>query len=47
MAFQIVDDALDFAPSSLTGKPEGGDVREGELTPPIFFYADLAGSGRA
>ena len=33
-------DALDFAPSSLTGKPEGGDVREGKLTPPIFFYAD-------
>ena len=40
MAFQIVDDALDFAPSSLTGKPEGGDVREGKLTPPIFFYAN-------
>ena len=40
MAFQIVDDALDFAPSSHTGKPEGGDVREGKLTPPIFFYAD-------
>ncbi len=40
MAFQIVDDALDFAPSSRTGKPEGGDVREGKLTPPIFFYAD-------
>ncbi len=39
MAFQIVDDALDFAPSSRTGKPEGGDVREGKLTPPIFFYA--------
>ncbi len=40
MAFQIVDDALDFAPSEKTGKPEGGDVREGKLTPPIFFYAD-------
>lgn len=40
MAFQIVDDALDFAPSDLTGKPEGGDVREGKCTPPIFFYAD-------
>lgn len=40
MAFQIVDDALDFAPSSRTGKPEGGDVREGKLTPPIFFYAE-------
>ncbi len=40
MAFQIVDDALDFAPSEHTGKPEGGDVREGKLTPPIFFYAN-------
>ena len=24
----------------MTGKPEGGDVREGKLTPPIFFYAN-------
>ena len=39
MAFQIVDDALDFAPSAQTGKPEGGDIREGKLTPPILFYA--------
>lgn len=38
MAFQIVDDALDFAPSEQTGKPEGGDIREGKFTPPIFFY---------
>lgn len=38
MAFQIVDDALDFAPTAATGKPEGGDVREGKLTPPIYFY---------
>ena len=40
MAFQIVDDALDFAPASQTGKPEGGDIREGKLTPPIFYYAE-------
>ncbi|MEG2139904.1 MAG: polyprenyl synthetase family protein [Bilophila sp.] len=38
MAFQLVDDALDFAPSAQTGKPEGGDVREGKCTPPISFY---------
>lgn len=38
--FQIVDDALDFAPSSLTGKPEGGDAREDKPTPPISFYAN-------
>lgn len=38
MAFQIVDDALDFAPETETGKPTGGDVREGKLTPPLRFY---------
>ncbi len=38
MAFQMVDDALDFAPESLTGKPSGGDVREGKLTPPVRLY---------
>lgn len=38
MAFQITDDALDFEPSSGTGKPEGGDVREAKFTPPIFYY---------
>ena len=43
MAFQVVDDILDFSPSEQTGKPEGGDIREGKLTPPIFYYlADLA-----
>ena len=40
MAFQIVDDALDFAPASQTGKPEGGDVREGKLTPPLYLYME-------
>ena len=39
-AFQIVDDALDFAPQSVTGKPSGGDVREGKLTPPLRMYRD-------
>ena len=38
MAFQMVDDALDFAPSELTGKPSCGDVREGKLTPPLRLY---------
>lgn len=38
MAFQIADDALDFEPSTNTGKPEGGDVREAKFTPPIFYY---------
>ena len=41
IAFQMVDDALDFSPSSLTGKPRGGDIREGKITPPLsLFLAD-------
>lgn len=40
MAFQMVDDALDFAPESVTGKPTGGDVREGKLTPPLRLHRD-------
>lgn len=38
MAFQIVDDALDFADETVTGKPTGGDLREGKLTPPLLRY---------
>ena len=38
MAFQLVDDALDFADSGETGKPTAGDVREGKLTPPLRLY---------
>lgn len=40
LAFQLVDDALDFAPESSTGKPRGGDLREGKLTPPLRLYRD-------
>lgn len=40
IAFQIVDDALDFAPTSQTGKPTGGDLREGKLTPPLRLYRE-------
>ncbi len=38
MAFQMIDDALDFAPMSQTGKPQGGDIREGKATLPILAY---------
>lgn len=38
IAFQIVDDALDFAPQRQTGKPRGGDLREGKMTPPLYLY---------
>jgi octaprenyl-diphosphate synthase len=40
IAFQMVDDALDFSPSSRTGKPCGGDLREGKITPPLLLYLD-------
>ena len=40
MAFQLVDDALDFAPQEITGKPSCGDVREGKLTPPLRLYRE-------
>lgn len=38
MAFQMVDDALDCAPEEVTGKPTGGDILEGKLTPPVQLY---------
>lgn len=48
MAFQMVDDALDFADEAVTGKPTGGDVREGKLTPPLMRYmASLPEAERA
>lgn len=40
IAFQLVDDALDIAPQSKTGKPTGGDLREGKVTPLLHFYLD-------
>lgn len=40
IAFQIVDDALDIAPASETGKPSGGDLRERKCTPLTRFYMD-------
>lgn len=38
LAFQFVDDMLDFAPENQTGKPAGGDLREGKMTPPLRLY---------
>lgn len=39
MAFQIVDDVLDFtANSSQLGKPAGSDLRQGLVTLPVLFY---------
>lgn len=38
MAFQIVDDLLDFTESEeVTGKPSGGDLREHKVTLPLIY----------
>ncbi len=39
MAFQIMDDILDFVgDASKVGKPVGGDLRQGTVTLPVFYY---------
>ena len=41
IAFQLVDDALDYAAlSEDTGKPEGGDLREGKVTLPLILLME-------
>jgi len=47
MAFQIVDDLLDFTgEETALGKPVGGDLREGKLTLPVIHLLSR-GNGRA
>jgi geranylgeranyl pyrophosphate synthase len=42
MAFQIVDDILDFTGDDLTlGKPAGSDLRQGTMTLPFFYFIQL------
>ena len=39
MAFQIVDDILDYSGDEATlGKPVGGDLRQGIVTLPFFYF---------
>jgi octaprenyl-diphosphate synthase len=39
MAFQIVDDILDFiGDEAVMGKPAGSDLRQGTLTLPVFYF---------
>jgi octaprenyl-diphosphate synthase len=45
MAFQMVDDALDFAPEEITGKPAAGDIREGKFTLPLRLYRQSLSAG--
>ena len=42
MAFQIVDDILDFTGSeSSLGKPAGSDLHQGTLTLPFFYFVQM------
>ena len=39
VAFQLVDDALDYtSPATISGKPTGGDLKEGKVTLPLLLY---------
>jgi octaprenyl-diphosphate synthase len=41
IAFQIVDDAMDYAESpDITGKPRAGDLREGKMTLPLILLLE-------
>ena len=43
IAFQLVDDALDYAASQdQLGKPVGSDLREGKFTLPLLYYLQQA-----
>lgn len=42
LAFQIVDDMLDFSSSEkILGKPVGSDLREGKITLPLIYVLDV------
>jgi octaprenyl-diphosphate synthase len=45
MAFQLVDDVLDFTSrESVLGKPVGNDLREGKVTLPLIYALQEAGT---
>lgn len=46
LAFQIVDDVLDFVADEATlGKPVGSDLRHGLVTLPVLFFLESAAEG--
>ena len=48
MAFQIVDDLLDFTgDEEALGKPIGGDLREGKMTLPVIHLLARSDAGTA
>ena len=47
MAFQIIDDILDFTSDEVTlGKPAGNDLRQGTITLPLIYAVARTGSSR-
>jgi octaprenyl-diphosphate synthase len=43
MAFQLIDDVLDFVPrESTTGKPAGGGLKDGKVTLPLVYALEQA-----
>lgn len=48
MAFQIIDDILDFTSTdAVLGKPAGSDLRQGTVTLPVFYFITLTGDEAA
>lgn len=48
MAFQIIDDVLDYAGDELTiGKPAGNDLRQGLVTLPLIYALHYKHNGQA
>lgn len=43
LCFQIMDDILDYHPSTQTGKPSGNDLKEGKFTLPAIYALNNSG----